>query len=65
MSFYIIAAKYNGSLEPAHAFIDDDIYDMESWCAAGELKMDLSDQLWVCSIASTYKSRLRSAYELL
>ncbi len=29
MSFYSIAAKYNGPLEAAHEFIDDDIYDME------------------------------------
>ena len=61
MSFYSIAAKYNGPLEAAHAFIDDDRYDMDSWCAAGELKMDLSDQQRVYSIASTYTSRLRSA----
>ncbi len=43
--FYSIAAKYNVLLEAAHAFIDDDRYDMDSWCAAGELRMDLSDQL--------------------
>ena len=30
MSFYSIAAKYNGPLEAAHAFIDDDRYDMDS-----------------------------------
>ena len=30
MSFYSIAAKYNGPLEAARAFIDDDRYDMES-----------------------------------
>ncbi len=29
ISFYSIAAKYNGPLEAAHALIDDDIYDME------------------------------------
>ena len=45
MSFYSIAAKYNGPLEAAHAHIDDDRYDIDSWCAAGELRMDLSDQL--------------------
>ena len=28
MSLYSIAAKYNGPLEAAHAFIDDDRYDM-------------------------------------
>ncbi len=65
MSFYSIAAKYNGPLEAAQAFIDDDRHDMDSGCAVGELKMDLSDQLRVCSIASTYTSRLRSANELL
>ncbi len=65
MSSYRIAAKYNGPLEAAHAFIDDDRYDMVDRCAAGELKMDLSDQLRLCSIASTYTSRLRSANELL
>ena len=30
MSFYSIAAKYNGPLEAAHAHIDDDRYDMGS-----------------------------------
>ncbi len=30
MSFYSTAAKYNGPLETAHAFIDDDRYDMEA-----------------------------------
>ncbi len=30
MSFYSIAAKYNGPLEAAHAHIDDDRYDMDS-----------------------------------
>ena len=30
MSFYSTAAKYNGPLEAAHAFIDDDRYDMDS-----------------------------------
>ena len=28
MSLYSIAAKYNGPLEAAHTFIDDDRYDM-------------------------------------
>ena len=30
MSFYSIAAKYNGPLEAARTFIDDDRYDMDS-----------------------------------
>ena len=30
MSFYSIAAKYNGPLEAAHAHIDDDRYDIDS-----------------------------------
>ena len=30
MSFYSIAAKYNGPLDAAHALIDDDRYDMDS-----------------------------------
>ncbi len=30
MSFYSTAAKYNGPLEAAHAFIDNDRYDMDS-----------------------------------
>ncbi len=30
MSFYSIAVKYNGPLEAALAFIDDDRYDMDS-----------------------------------
>ncbi len=51
--FYSIAAKYNRPLIATHAFIDDDRLYMDSWCAAGALKMDLSDQLRVCSIAST------------
>ncbi len=67
MCFYTIAAKYNVPLEAAHAFIDDDIYDMGRMMCyhTGELKMDLSDQLRVCSIASTTTIRLRSANELL
>ncbi len=40
LSFYGIAAKYNGPLEAAHAFIDDDKYDRDSGCAAGELNTD-------------------------
>ncbi len=60
MSFYSIAAKYNGPLEPAHAHIDDDRYDMDSWYAACELRMDLSNQLLVCCIASTDVIRLGS-----
>ncbi len=54
MSFYSIAAKYNGPLEAAHALIDDDRYDMGLCGAAGQPKLDLSDQLRLCSIASTY-----------
>ncbi len=30
MSFYSIAAKYNGPLEAAYAHINDDRYDMDS-----------------------------------
>ncbi len=30
VNFYSIAAKYNGPLEAAHAYIDDDRYDMDS-----------------------------------
>ena len=43
--FYTIAAKNNGTLEAAHARIDDDRYDMVECGAAGQPKLDLSDQL--------------------
>ena len=65
MSLYSIAAKYNGPLEAAHAHIDDDRFDMANCGAAGQLQLDLSDQLRGCSIASTKAIRLRSANELV
>ena len=33
--FYNISAKYNGPLEAAHAFIDDDRYDMGKMMCCG------------------------------
>jgi len=54
MCFYTIAAKkYNGSLEAAHALIDDDRYNMVRCGAAGQLFLDLSGPLHGCSIAFT------------
>ncbi len=47
MSFYSIAAKCNLPLAAAHEIIGVARYDMLSFCAAGELKMDLSEQLRV------------------
>jgi len=37
MSLYSIAAKYNETLEAAHAYIDDDRYDVVEWWAVGQL----------------------------
>ena len=65
MSFYSIAAKYNGPSEAAHNHIDDDRYDVLKLCAVGQLMLDLSDQLRALKIASTHTIRLCSANELL
>ena len=65
MSLYSIAAKYNEPLEAAHALIDDDRYDMGLCGAAGQPKLDLSDQLRRCSMPSTNAIRLSSANVLL
>ncbi len=50
MTYYDIATKYNGPLEAAHAHIDDERYDMVQCGAAGQPKLDLSDQVRRCSI---------------
>ena len=54
-----ITANYNGSLEAAHARIDDERYDLVGCGAAAQPTLNLSDQLRDCSIASTHASRLR------
>ena len=63
MCFIAIATNYNGPLEAAHAHNDDDRYDrydMVLCVAAGQPKLDLSDQLRRCSVASTNAIRLSS-----
>ena len=45
MCFYSIVAKSNETLEAAHAHIDDDRYDMVECGAAGQIRLDLSNQL--------------------
>ncbi len=67
MCFYSINTRYNGSLQVAHALIDDDRYDMVECGAAGQLqlKLDLSDQSRDHSIASTDAIRMCSANVLL
>ena len=65
MCLYTITAECNETLEAAHVHIDDDRYDLVESGAAGQPKLDLSDQLRGCSIASTYAIRLRSANELV
>ncbi len=65
MPFYIILTEFNVPLEAAHALINDDRYDMDECGAGGQLKLDLSDQLRVCRIASTYARRLSSANVIL
>ena len=65
MCLHCITAEYNGSLEAAHAHIDDDRYDMVECGAAGQLRLDLSDQLRACGIASTDVIRLGSNNVLL
>ena len=65
MRLHTIVAKYNGPLEAAHARINDDRYDMVKYGTARQLKLDLSDQLRVCRIPSTYASRLSSANVIL
>ena len=44
MCLYDIAAKYNKLLEAAYAHIDDNRYNIVERGAAGQLKLDLSDQ---------------------
>ena len=56
-----IAADYNGPLEAAHAYLHDDRYDLVGYGAAGQPKLDLSDQLRDCRIASMHAKRLSSA----
>ena len=51
--FVSIATKYMWLLEVAHVHTDDDRYDMVECSAAGQPKLDLSDQLRSCSVAST------------
>ena len=65
MCLYTITAEYNGPLEAAHDQIDDDNDEMVIFSAAGQLKLDLSDQLRGCSIASTYTILLISANVLV
>ena len=65
MSLYSIATKHNGSLEATHALSAHDTYDFAKCAAAGWLKLDLSDQLRRCSIASTHAIRLSSNNELV
>ena len=65
MCLYSITTDYNEPLEAAHAHIDDERYDRVQCGAAGQPKLDLSDQLRGCSIASTQAIRLRSANELV
>ncbi len=65
MCLYTIVAKHAKLLETAHAHFDDDRFDMVECGDSGHLKLDLSDQLRVCSIASADVIRLRCADELL
>ncbi len=65
MSLYSIAAKYNGPLEAAHAHIDDDGCNMVECNVAGQLKMDLSDQLGDRDGAVMVESRVSSASRIL
>ena len=65
MSLYTITAEYNGPLEAPHAHGDDDKGDLAECGAAGQLKLDLSEQLRRCSIASTFTIRPSSNYELV
>ncbi len=65
MCFCAIASKNNGQLEAARGVIDDDRYDMGLCGAAGQAKLDLSDQLRRRSFASTNASRLSSVYVLV
>ncbi len=59
MCLYTIVAKHARPLEAAHAHFDDDGFDMVECGDSGHLKLDLSDQLRVCSIASAHVIRLR------
>ena len=65
MSLYSIAAEYNEPLEAAHAHSDDDRCDSAECGAVGQLKLDLSEQLRGCSIASTHAIRPSSNNELV
>ena len=65
MSLYSIATEYNGPLEAAHDHGDDDRCDMVECGAAGQLKLDLSEQLRGCSIASTHAIRPSGNNELV
>ncbi len=61
MCLHSIATEHNGTQKAAHANIDDDRYDMDEYGAAGQPRLDLSDQLRGCSIASEHAIRLSSA----
>ena len=60
MCLYTIVAKHAGPLEAAHAHFDDDRFDIVECGDSGHLKLDLSDQLRVCSIGSAHAIRLSS-----
>ena len=45
MSLYSIATEYNGPSEASHAHIDFDSYDTGECGVAGQLRLDLLDQL--------------------
>ncbi len=63
--FCAIAAKYNGTLEAAHAHIDDDRYNIVKCGAAGKPTLDLSNQLRGCNIAPTNNYRMSGANVLV
>ena len=65
MSLSSIATDCNGPPEAAHAQIDDDRYDLVQRGSAGQLQLDLSDQLNRSSIASTNTISVSSANELV
>ena len=46
----LLQISNDGSLDAAHAHIDDDRYDMVECGAAGQLKLDLSDHFLDCSM---------------
>ena len=61
----VITDEYNRPLKATNAHIGDDIYNMVNYGAAGQISMDLLEQLQSSNNACTHAIRLSSAHVLV